>query len=191
MTYLIREATLGDAEELRLYAIRIFAERLPGLYRREAPTLEEEMEFIRSHMDTPGSMMLVATVDGQIAGLVGFQARQVPQERHVGMFGVSVDRQYRGAGIGSALITALLDWAPRNGITRVEVEAFAVNEGAIRLYERFGFEREGCRRGAVMIDGSPVDVVMLARMVDAGGSASGSQRAMSDDESHDCDEVPG
>jgi RimJ/RimL family protein N-acetyltransferase len=167
--YLIREVSPGDAEELRHYAARLFAERLPGVYERKAPTLEEETEYIRAHIDTPGSTMLVATADGHIAGLIGFQARQLPQERHVGMFGVSVDRRHRGEGIGSALISALLEWAPRNGITRVEVEAFAVNEGAIRLYERFGFEREGCRRGAVMIDGTPADVVMLARLMDAGG----------------------
>jgi len=166
VNHLIREASIDDAEELREYATRLFTERLPGIYERPNPTLEEELEFIRAHTDAPRSTMLVATVDGRIAGLLGFLARQLPQEHHVGALGLSVDQQYRGRGLGSALLAALLEWAPRNGITRVELEAFAANPRAIALYEQMGFEREGCRRGAVMIDGAPVDVIMLARILE-------------------------
>lgn len=166
MSHLIREASLDDAEELREYAVRLFAERLPGIYERTNPTLEDELQFIRAHTDAARSTMLVATVDGRIAGLLGFLARQLPQEHHVGAFGVSVDQRYRGRGLGSALISALLEWAPRNGITRVELEAFAANPRALALYERLGFEREGCRRDAVIIDGEPVDVIMLARVLE-------------------------
>lgn len=166
MSHVIREASVDDAQELREYAARLFAERLPGVYERPAPTLEEELQFIRAHTEAPRSTLLVATVDGEIAGLIGFVARQLPQEQHVGAFGVSVDRRYRGRGLGSALIAALLEWAKRAGITRVELEAFAVNPRAVALYERLGFEREGCRRGAVIIDGEPVDVLMLARLLE-------------------------
>lgn len=166
MNHLIREASIDDAEELREYAIRLFAERLPGIYERPKPTLDEELEFIRAHTDAPRSTMLVATVDGRIAGLLGFLARQLPQEQHVGALGLSVDQQYRGRGLGSALLTALLEWAPRNGITRVELEAFEANPRAIALYERWGFEREGRRREAVLIDGEPVAVIMLARILE-------------------------
>lgn len=163
---LIRQASIEDAEELREFAIRLFAERLPGIYERPIPTLDEELQFIRAHTDAPRSTLLVAVVDGRIAGLIGLIGRQLPQEHHVGAFGVSVDQQYRGQGIGSALITALLDWAPRNGITRVELEAFAANPRALALYERLGFEREGVRREAVTIDGELVDSIMLARILE-------------------------
>ena len=167
MDYLIREASLDEAPELRRYAIRLYAERPPGIYERDAPTLEEEKQFIQAHTEPARSVMLVAVVDGEIVGLIGFQARELPQEQHVGTFGVSVDQAFRGRGLGSALIRSLLEWAPRNGITRVEVEAFAINEGAIALYERLGFEREGLRRRAVIVDGAPVDVVFLAQVLDA------------------------
>lgn len=165
MNHLIREVSIDDAEELREYAIRLFAERLPGIYERPIPTLAEELQFIRAHTDDPRSTMLLATVDGRIAGLLGFLACQLPQQQHVGALGVSVDQRYRGRGLGGALITALFEWAPRNGITRVELEAFAVNPRALALYERLGFEREGRRTGAVIIDGEPVDVILLARIL--------------------------
>jgi len=166
VNHLIREASIDDAEELREFATRLFAERLPGVYERPSPTLEQELQFISAHTDSPRSVLLVATVDDRIAGLVALQARQLPQEHHVAALGVSVDQRYRGRGLGSALITAVLEWARVNGITRVELEAFAANPRAIALYERLGFEREGARRAAVMIDGAPVDAIMLARLLE-------------------------
>lgn len=109
--------------------------------------------------------MLLAEVDDRVVGLLGFLARQLPQEAHVGAFGISVDRDYRSSGIGSTLIEALIEWAPRQGIRRIEVEAFAINERAIHLYENLGFEQEGRRRGAVIIEDEAVDVIVLARML--------------------------
>ena len=106
LTYQIRPATLDDAAELQDYAVRLFTEAPPGIYERDAPTLEEERDFIRAHTEADGSTMLVAVVDGAIVGLLGFQARQLPQERHVGHFGISVSKEYRGAGIGTALRSA-------------------------------------------------------------------------------------
>ena len=161
----IREAKLEDAEVLRRYAVKLFSEELPGLYRRSVPSLEDEQEFIRTHVEPTNSVMLLAEADDAIVGLLGFLGRNLPQEAHVGAFGISVDSDYRGRGIGSDLITALLAWAPLHGISRIEVEAFANNPRAIELYEHLGFEQEGRRRAAVIVGSEPVDVILLARLV--------------------------
>ena len=47
------------------------------------------------------------------------------------------------------------EWA---GTRRLEIDVFANNAGAIRLYEREGFAHEGRRRGAVMVGDEAVDV---------------------------------
>ncbi len=39
------------------------------------------------------------------------------------------------------------------------------NPKAIALYERLGFVREGLCRHAVVVDGEPIDVVLLARLL--------------------------
>ncbi len=81
----------------------------------------------------------------------------------MGSIGISVDRDWRGRGIGTLLLEYLIDWAPAHGIAQIEIEAFANNPRAVALYERHGFEREGVRRGAVMVDGEYVDVICLGR----------------------------
>ncbi len=161
----IRPITPLDAEQLRLYATRLFAENLPGLYRRPAPSLEDELAFIDAH-SSPNSVLLAAEVEGRIIGLAALLGRAHPQEAHVGVVGLSVDREFRGQGLGTLLLESMFEWATPHGITRVEIEAWANNPGAVRLYERSGFVREGIRHNAVEVDGALVDSVCLARWVD-------------------------
>jgi RimJ/RimL family protein N-acetyltransferase len=159
----IREADLDDAVSLRNYASELFGEHLPGLYERPVPTLADEVQFVESYRKPVNSVLLVAEDGGRVVGLLGLLGRELPQEAHVGSVGISVRRDYRGRGVGTRLIETLFEWARQHGIRRIEIEAFANNPGAIRLYEAMGFVREGVRRGAVVVDGEYVDVVCMAR----------------------------
>jgi putative acetyltransferase len=53
-------------------------------------------------------------------------------------------------------------------LTRLELEVYTDNESAIRLYERFGFEREGTLRQHAFRDGKYVDSYFMARLVPFG-----------------------
>lgn len=54
--------------------------------------------------------------------------------------------------------------ASRNEITRIELEVFASNEAAIRLYESESFQHEGRKRKPRVPDGSEDDLVLMARL---------------------------
>lgn len=163
----IREANEADSSVLRDYAERLFTEAPPGIFRRPIPTLEEEVAFIRSHVESPNSTLLLAEVDGALVGVLGLVGESLPEHSHTGTFGVSVDREWRGRGVGGALIEESVRWAVANGITRVQAYVFDTNPRALALYERHGFEREGLCRSAIMRDGMPIDVVMIARLLSA------------------------
>lgn len=162
MSVRIREASLDDASALLAYATKLFSEELPGLYRRVTPSLNEERQFIAGYCEPASSVLLVAESEDRVVGIAGLEGRTLPQERHVGSVGLSVDRDHRGSGIGTELLQALFEWGPAHGVTRIEIEAFANNPDAIRLYERVGFTREGIRREGVIVEGRPVDVISLA-----------------------------
>jgi len=166
VTTAVRTATLDDAAELAAYAAALFAERLPGIFRRDAPTLEQEVEFIRSYLEPDNSTLLVAVRNGVIVGIVSLKGDTLEEEAHVGTFAISVAREARGQGVGSALIEALVAWAPGHGISRIQGFAWENNPGALRLYERLGFEREGLMRRAIVTEGAPVDAVVLAMLLD-------------------------
>lgn len=112
----------------------------------------------------PENHVLVAEVNGRA---VGFARLDVSggRQRHVGTLSVNVHDDYQGQGIGRRLVEALLELADDHlGLTRVQLEVWADNARAIRLYESLGFEREGCRRNAVRRRGEYVDVLLMGRL---------------------------
>ncbi|NTU72042.1 MAG: GNAT family N-acetyltransferase [Coriobacteriia bacterium] len=163
----IRTATHDDAEPLRRYAERLFTEDLPGIFRRPIPTLDEERAFISAHLASARSTLLLAEVEGTVVGLVDLIGGSLPDESHVGTFGLSVDRDWRARGVGGALLDALVDWAATAGVSRIQGYVWATNPRALALYERHGFEREGLLKRAIIRDGTPIDVWSIARLLDS------------------------
>ena len=80
---------------------------------------------------------------------------------------VGVLRAYWGQGVGRALLIEALRWAPSAGISRVELFVMRENSRAIALYERLGFRVEGSRRHAYVINGQPVDDLLMAYIYEA------------------------
>jgi putative acetyltransferase len=104
----------------------------------------------------------VAEEDERVVGRLSVARDQHPASVHVADLGLMVAADRRGRGIGRALLVAAVDWARAAGVTKLELHVFPWNEPAIRLYERFGFEREGVRRGHYLRDGEEVDAILMA-----------------------------
>jgi [ribosomal protein S18]-alanine N-acetyltransferase len=84
---------------------------------------------------------VVAVADGRIIGML-----HVEVSRHgFGEFGMLVDCDWRGRGVGSALVQAAVGWARGQGLHKLCLEVFAHNTAAIALYRKSGFVEEGRR----------------------------------------------
>ena len=78
-----------------------------------------------------------------------------------------VAAEYRRRGIGRALLEQAVAWARDAGVRKLELHVFPWNEPAIRLYEQFGFEREGLRQHHYRRGGELVDVILMAYLLPA------------------------
>ncbi|KAF2723168.1 acyl-CoA N-acyltransferase [Polychaeton citri CBS 116435] len=68
--------------------------------------------------------------------------------------GIDILAQYQGQGYGSEAIRWTLQWGfARAGLHRIMIRAFGWNTGALRLYERLGFKKEGEWREFLWHDG--------------------------------------
>jgi GNAT superfamily N-acetyltransferase len=105
---------------------------------------EEGAEYYGKHLANPASHCLLAELAGQAVGyLFGYVDTAVPTLRPVKMAELEsmyVRPEHRGRQVGERLVTAFLNWCRAQGARRVVVTAFAANSGAIRFYERLGFE---------------------------------------------------
>jgi len=108
---------------------------------------------------------IVAETDGRVVGNGVLMPRANPRLAHIGEIVMGVDDDFVGRGIGSAILAALLDVADNwRGLKRIELDVYADNEPAIRLYNRQGFATEGRRVKAGFTDGQYLDTLAMARL---------------------------
>jgi len=167
--FVVRSAQPGDAAALLAY-VRAVAEETEFFVGEpdEFPaTEEEERKWVQDHLDHPGKIVLLAETAGAIIGNVSFENGPHRRIAHRGSLGISVVRERRGQGVGTALLRALLEWAEASPlIEKVCLEVFATNREAIRLYTRLGFVEEGRRpREIKRGPGDYVDAVAMYRFV--------------------------
>lgn len=119
-----------------------------------------------------GTYNLVAVVGDRVVGMLSVHTfPNRPRRRHVGAIGITVHDEWQARGIGTALMRAGTDLADNwLNLTRLELEVYTDNEPAVRLYERFGFEREGTLRQHAFRDGHYIDSYMMARLRPSGSA---------------------
>lgn len=110
-------------------------------------------------------LSLLAELNGEMVASAGlFAAGPALRRRHAMGLGISVAQAAQGQGVGTALMTALCEYADRwLNTLRIELTVYTDNEVALRLYRRFGFEIEGTFKGYAMRDGRYVDAHAMAR----------------------------
>ncbi len=116
--------------------------------------------------DPRARLYLLAFMDDEIVGfLVGIRG---PRHRisHRADFTVGVLERAQGRGIATDLLARLEEWARSLGIHRVELTVMGNNHRAIRLYEKNGYVHEGRKMNAVVVDGEPIDEVIMAKLLD-------------------------
>ena len=98
------------------------------------------------HLDHPQQIVLLAEAGGTIIGNVSFENGPCRRIAHRGTLGIAVVKEWRGRGVGTALLETLLAWATTETlIEKVGLEVFTTNAEAIRLYRKLGFVEEGLR----------------------------------------------
>jgi ribosomal protein S18 acetylase RimI-like enzyme len=131
----------------------------------EAPPIEELAKFVKESI-AAGAPVMVAISDEKLVGWCDVLRKPRPTQRHTGVLGMGVMADYRGRGIGKALMAAALAAAKEKGFTRIELTVRVDNPRAKRLYEQFGFVEEGLCRRHMCLDGAYADSYLMAVLYD-------------------------
>ena len=165
--YTVRRAAPGDAGALVELGRAVSSEPEAWLIT-EADWREvgDERRYLRAVRRSPHAAVYVAENDDGIVARLSLARDSHPASPHVADLGLMVAAAYRRRGIGRSLLEHAVEWARENGVEKLELHVFPHNEPAIRLYEQFGFEREGLRRNHFRRGGRLVDAVLMAYRVD-------------------------
>ena len=161
MPYEIRTISEHDIEGFRAALDGVARERR-FLSFLEAPPIDQMKAFILKNI-ADGLPQFVVLADGQVVGWCDIlpNPRKTVQA-HCGTLGMGLMPNYRGRGIGRAVILRTMDAALALGLTRIDLTVREDNLNAIALYKSVGFETEGQHRRAVRIDGRYENLLSMA-----------------------------
>ena len=162
----IRGVKVSDGPSLIEYMKKTATEsrfliREPG---ERVPTPEAEAEFLKSRVEAERELMLVAFLGDELVGAcslmsVGTQLR-FAHRCHVA---IALFKEYWNQGIGTAMLSALLEAAKGVGYEQAELEVVSGNDLAKALYEKLGFTDS--TEGMVLMSTD-----MKRKLTDAGNS---------------------
>jgi RimJ/RimL family protein N-acetyltransferase len=128
----------------------------------DVPPIESSRAFFRSVRDGGGVHFVAVDATNDVVGWCDIVRLGLEGFKHTGKLGMGLLPDVRGQGVGARLAQTAIDAARKKGVERVELEVFASNTRAIRLYERLGFVHEGVRRRARVLNGVADDNVLMA-----------------------------
>jgi ribosomal protein S18 acetylase RimI-like enzyme len=151
----------GDIDAVLLLFDSVAAERLwigtePGYDRQK---YRDMLGFSLSN----GNGMFVAIESGQVVGVIT-EYRHDPYGHTIGML---VNEEYRGQGVGAALLAELIAWASSRGIPHLSLLVFPHNERALALYRKFDFVEVDSQAARIARkNGETWDAILMRRDLD-------------------------
>ena len=141
-SFVVRPAVPRDARSfLELYR-EVAAEG--RFIRTEEPSGDVRRYRQRFRRPVTSERARFLAIDGdRVIGEIGLEREEHPVTTHVATLGMMVAPEWRGRGVGSALMEAAIAWARRSGVEKLELSVYPDNDAAHALYAKFGFREEG------------------------------------------------
>ncbi len=132
------------------------------LGREEPLTMAEEERWFSEYRSKVDEEIYAIEVDGNHIGNVGLHG--IDRANRKASLGIVIgEKEYWSRGLGTDAMDTVLRYAfDRLRLHKVNLDVIDYNERAIRVYERFGFVREGVRRDELWKRGRFVNLVRMS-----------------------------
>lgn len=165
---LIRYPLWEDLNQVVTYVNRLSQEDTYTTFMGELITKEEEARFLADlflQIELGHKVFLFCFVEKDLVGICGLSrnTQQRLRGRHVGRFGISIDRKARGEGLGYELAQATIAEAKKKipGLRVIVLDVYDKNQIAQNLYRKLGFQDAGKIPRAILYQGNYLDEMKM------------------------------
>jgi RimJ/RimL family protein N-acetyltransferase len=137
-----------------------------GIMADRKQTRESEAEWLANQItgiEGGNIVSVVAEVGGRLVGNSSVTRGSYDDTRHHGYLGIAILRKHRNVGIGLEMMRTMIKESRKAGMKTIQLEVFANNPRAIRVYERTGFKEAGRIPKKMQRNGKFIDSVVMAR----------------------------
>jgi ribosomal protein S18 acetylase RimI-like enzyme len=145
-------------------ALSIVARERIYIEMTEAPLLEKVSGFQQELISKNGAVYC-AIDNEKVVGWCDVFPMSNPRLAHRGGLGMGLIPEYRGRGVGTKLLSSVLDHAKRSGLEKIELYVYTSNTPAIALYRKFGFLEEGIIKHYRKLDGVYFDCLAMGKFL--------------------------
>lgn len=163
----IREIEIEDAASFLQLSKQLDEETKFMLYElgERKTTAEQQEKMIHRFIENEYATIFVAVEDERIVGFILVNGNNIQRKRHVATIVIGILQEYSGRGIGTRLFKEVEKWAKLHDVWRLELTVMAHNTRAQALYKKAGFEKEGVKKAALIIDGKGIDEYEMAKLL--------------------------
>ncbi len=129
-------------------------------------TREKESRWLADKlvaMESGKEVSVVAEVGGQLVANSEVVRGELPTTATHGLLGISVSRGYRGMGIGTEMLSCLVELSKKAGLKTLELHVLLTNPAAMKLYAKSGFNKAGVVEKKIRRGGKSIDVIIMTR----------------------------
>jgi len=168
-TVSFRYPTINDVEILKNFINKISLEKTYISFQGEQSTFEEEQKWLESklkNIENKKCVVILGFIDNKLVTSTDIDSG-VFFAKHVGNFGIIVDIDYRGDGVGKIAMDLVIKEAIKNisGLKIIKLGVFSDNPIAPNLYKKMGFVEYGCLPGGAKHRDDFVDEVLMYKKV--------------------------
>lgn len=166
----IRHCRRDDVERLLTFINTLSAEQTYITFQGEQVSLEEESRYVEGFIEKAVAHKAVKLLVFHAEELIGVAdiITKEKVESHIGIFGITLAKEWRNKGIGSFLMKTVINEAKKNipQLQIVTLGVFGNNCFAKKLYEKIGFKEFGMLPKGIQHKGELVDHIWMYKTIE-------------------------
>lgn len=142
----IRQTKIEDNETIASIAITCWKDAYKDIFPAEllySLSLEDRLKQHLNWFNSPNKYSLVAVTQNKIIGFCDYGESRRPQFAPGEIYSLYVLPEYKGYGIGKALILKAMEHLTSGNLSPFIVTTLEVNTPARKFYEKLGFKENG------------------------------------------------